>query len=153
MCKMCVRKTCMTFFAWVLIVVMCIDQCSTTATFQVDVGTLLGAQKRNSPLSSIIDYRQTNLETVKSIHFKYYDRCAFVVRCNNSLHVFLQISFSLYYHHHHQLSLSLYEHVKSAKEIFSLISALKMNIYVCKVTWAERQRNNVHVSQSCVMEV
>lgn len=66
-------------FLWVVIASAAwINETAATATFQVDVPALLGMQKRNNallPLSSVIDYRQTNLETVKNVHFKYYDRC------------------------------------------------------------------------------
>lgn len=64
-------------FLWVTIVAwigLFSEEGSSTATFQVNVPALLGAQKMNSPLSSIIDFRQTNLETVKNVYFKYFDR-------------------------------------------------------------------------------
>lgn len=64
-------------FLWVTIVAwigLFSEEGSSTATFQVNVPALLGAHKMNSPLSSIIDFRQTNLETVKNVYFKYFDR-------------------------------------------------------------------------------
>lgn len=63
-------------FLWVVITVgaLLIDECSATATFQVDVGDLFKTQKISLPLSSIIDYRQTNLETVKNVNFVYFSR-------------------------------------------------------------------------------
>lgn len=61
----------MTFLWLVITVGILIGQCLATATFQID---LFGAQKRNLPLSSIIDYRQTSRDTVKNIHFVYYSR-------------------------------------------------------------------------------
>lgn len=51
-----------------------LNGCSASATFQVDVADLFKPQKRHLPLSSIIDYRQTNVETVKNVHFMYFNR-------------------------------------------------------------------------------
>lgn len=65
--------------SWALVIglELLVGKCSATATFQVNVGDLLakaGGQKRNSPLSAIIDYRFTDVEAVKNVHFRYYDR-------------------------------------------------------------------------------
>lgn len=58
---------------WVLLVALgvLVRKCSSTATFQVDFS---GAQKRNLPLSSIIDYRQTSTDTVKNVNFVHFSR-------------------------------------------------------------------------------
>lgn len=48
-----------------------VRECLATAVFQVDVA---GLMNRNAPLGSIIDYRHTDLETVRNVQFKYYDR-------------------------------------------------------------------------------
>lgn len=62
-------------FWWVLITGLITNGCDATATFQIDLfGGGAGGQKRSLPLSSVIDYRLTNVDTVKNVNFVYYSR-------------------------------------------------------------------------------